>query len=431
MPPNMDTQNMPTRTRALVFAAAPARAARLGDLGPYDDASATYRVRLDDGTAVRAAPAAMFLEADIPRVFAPLERLAPLNDVAAVATGAHGRTVVATAPIPAGAVFKTRVLALAVPDDDAADIEQRMLAYVKRNLTDLMGLPKKHKQSVHFGVGTNDYMLFIRALALEAKAGNPVLAALMDFDFFSDDFLTQFWDRAAKQDLLWIKFWTLELQDLLPPPAVFRLVAFASGWAYPMPSPAHKHGLLLFGDLLSIFECPPARWAYIQEVVQGRRSAAHDPFRAEGAYHSSFLLHDAADGFVKCLAVAPVLPGQPLYLDYGPRYAAGRKHTVNDVGYLPHPENLVWLQLYMRVAADVSQRLANHLAAYINRNHPRILEQATHTDLPRCANAACAKPLRRPLFCSRCKAVPYCDRDCQTAAWRTHKTACTPAAGAK
>jgi hypothetical protein len=422
---------MDTRTRALVYATTAARAARLGDLGPYDDASATHLVRLDDGTAVRAGRPAMFLAEDIPRLFAPLEQLPALDACVQIATGACGRTVVATAPIPAGAVFKTRIVALAVSDDEAADIEQRMLAFVKRNLTDLMGLPKKVKQRVDFRVGCNDYMLFVRALAAEAARGNPIIAALMRFDFFSDEFLAQFWDRSSKQDLLWLKFWLVELKDELPPAAVFRLIAFASGWAYPLPSPAHKHGLLLFGDLLSLFECPPPRWRCIQEVIQGKRSASEDPFQAEGAYLSTFLLHDAQDGFVKCLAVAPVLPGQPIYLDYGPKYAAGRKHTVNDVGYLPHPENLFWLQLYMRVAGDVSQSLAHHLALYINRNHPGILEQATPTDLPRCANAACAKPLRRPLFCARCKAVQYCDRDCQTAAWRTHKSACTPAAGAK
>jgi len=37
-----------------------------------------------------------------------------------------------------------------------------------------------------------------------------------------------------------------------------------------------------------------------------------------------------------------------------------------------------------------------------------------------------------PLFCARCKIAAYCDKICQTAAWRTHKPECAPPeAGAK
>ncbi len=79
-------------------------------------------------------------------------------------------------------MIKTRIVALAVSDDEATDIERRMLAFVKRNLTDLMGLPKKVNHSVDFLVGFNDYMLFVRAIITEVKSGNPIITEFIFFD---------------------------------------------------------------------------------------------------------------------------------------------------------------------------------------------------------------------------------------------------------
>lgn len=42
--------------------------------------------------------------------------------------------------------------------------------------------------------------------------------------------------------------------------------------------------------------------------------------------------------------------------------------------------------------------------------------------------ASCASVEVRLLQCSRCRSVWYCNKDCQKAHWKTHKSSCTPIA---
>ena len=421
---------MDTRAKALLFGlpAPDSRYnARIGDVGRYDPATHTYAVALADGTVFSAPRANMFLQEDIPRTFAtPVEQLPALESLSAIRVGPHGRHVVATAAVAAGTVLSTAIVQVEMTADEIAEVERRLVRFARKNLKRLMGLPETFVQDVVFETDYSDYMVFVRAFV--ALMRNPTIEALMRVDFFDRDFLEQHWRRCTSQDLVWLQFWIEELDGELSPQDVWRVLAFLSGWAYPQATPQHKHGKLLFGGRLSLFQCHETRWSDIQKVMAGTLSVAEP--RHVGTHLGTCMFHDIKGDYMKLLVVTDVAVGEPYTLDYGPCYACDKMDTVVGVQQMQRPDNLHWTLLYITVARNVSDRLAHSLADYLERMVPGLVSPAPKTDLPRCANAACARPMHQPLVCARCRAARYCDKKCQTAAWPTHKRECVPA-GAK
>jgi hypothetical protein len=122
--------------------------------------------------------------------------------------------------------------------------------------------------------------------------------------------------------------------------------------------------------------------------------------------------------------IEDVAVGGPFELDYGAGYGSELEQTVNNLAQMPFIEQLTWFNVYVTITTSVSPELGRHLTLYLTRRMPALLQPATAATLPRCANAACNKPMHLPRVCARCKTAKYCARECQLAAWGTHKREC-------
>ena len=396
----------------------------------------TYHVVTAAGTGVSVPAANVFLQAYVPRLFAAALADTPaLEDLSTVRDGAHGRHVVATAPVRAGAVLKTRIVHIIMTPAEIAAVEARYEVFIKRELKVLMGLPADYEQEVVVQTEYSVMMPFMRKV-FEASR-HPDMQALMAFDPFADAFLTEEWDRAAAQDLLWLRFWLHEFEPELAagelsPPEVWRIFAFTRSWAFPHATPEHSHGSLLFGVRLSTCQCPDKRWHDIVQVYKGTMTPDEAERQHDGVLLSTAMFHDVVvehdTAFLRLFLLEDLVAGAPIVFDYGAGYGSPLAQTVNNLGDMPFLEQSCWFNVYLTIAAMVGPELARHLAQYLHRRMPALLMPSAAASLPRCANPACAKRLFQHRVCARCKAAKYCGRECQVAAWKTHKPECKPAA---
>jgi hypothetical protein len=401
-----------------------ARVVELDEPSALDVDSNARTARCADGSVVRAPRANLLLAEDIDAAFAaPLDRVIPLDAVVAWRAGPDERDIVATVPVPAGAVFKTAVLQVVMTAPQIDAVIAKIKTYTEQNLKRLMGLEDSFEQRVVFATDFDDHNIFVGAF-VEQLLHNPVVTDLMaGFDFFVPKFLEQQWARCASQNFLWLAFWLDELAPRLTRKQVWRVVAFVSAWIFPHPCPEHKHGVLLFGNIISLCRCPEARWAEFLKIKKGMLDPA--PHRHQGQHLSTGTWNSVRDGFLVVLVVRALAVGDPFELDYGPNYFAKRDETVLDTVRMPRFDALHWTYLYVKTAGRVSDKVGEHLALYLKRHNPGLLEPATQAGLPLCANAACNLPMQNPLVCGQCGAARYCNRQCQVAAWRAgHKAEC-------
>jgi len=396
-------------------------------------ATDTYLVVTANGTAVSIPAANVFVQSQMPRIFAaPLADTPAFEDVTTVRDGPHGREVVATAAIPAGSVVKTRIVQIIMTPEEITDVETRYATYIKRELKRLMGLPEHYDQEVIVQTDYSVMMVFMRKI-FEARH-HPDLEDIMAFNSMDDEFLTGQWDRTAAQDLLWLSFW---LHDFAPeiaagqlsPAKVWHIFVFARGWAFPHATPEHKHGSLLFGVTLSTANTPDERWKNILQVSNGTMTTDEAEKKHEGDFLSTGMFHDIINvtnslSYLRLFILDNVEVGGPIVFDYGAGYGSALDQTVNNLAQMPFAEQLTWFNVYLAITMSVSPELARHLTLYLTRRMPALLQPETAATLPRCAYAACNKPLFQHRLCAKCKTAKYCARECQVAAWGTHKREC-------
>ena len=390
-----------------------------------------YHVVTFGGTGVSVPAANVFLQAQVPRLFAAALADTPaLEDLTAVHDGPHGRHVVATAAVPAGAVLKTRILQITMTPAETAAVEASYAAFIQRELKVLMGLPEDYQQQVVVQPRHSVMMVFMRKV-FEARH-HPDMQALMSFDSLADAFLTEQWDRTAAQDLLWLRFWLHEFEPEiaageLSPPQIWHIFAFTRSYAFPHATPEHKHGSLLFGVTLSTSQCPDERWFDIVKVYKGTMTKEEAAARHDGKLLSTAMFNDIVDGYIRLLLLESLEVGSSVVFDYGAGFGSPLEETVNNLGNMPFLEQSCWFNVYVTIAAMVGPELARHLAQYLHRKMPALLMPSAADSLPRCANAACARRLFQHRLCAKCMVAKYCGRECQVAAWKTHKPECKPA----
>lgn len=399
----------------------------------HNAATDTYLVVTSSGTGVGVPAANVFLQSQMPRIFAaPLADTPALEDLTTARDGAHGREVVATAPIAAGSVVKTRVVQVIMTPAEITDVETRYATYIKRELKLLMGLPADYDQEVIVQTDYSSMMVFMRKI-FEARH-HPDMEDIMSFNSFDDEFLTGQWNRTAAQDLLWLSFW---LNDFAPeicscqtsPREIWHVFVFARTFAYPHATPEHKHGSMLFGVTLSKANTPKARWDDIVKVCSGTMTPAEAEKKHEGRVLSTGMFHDIINvtqslSYLRLFILDNVEVGGPIEFDYGAGYGSELEQTVNNLAQMPFVEQLTWFNVYLAITTSVSPELARHLTLYLTRRMPALLQPETAATLPRCAYAACNKPLFQHRLCAKCRTAKYCARECQVAAWGTHKREC-------
>ena len=398
----------------------------IGNIDSRNGKRSKYIVALLDGTKVSVKKHNMFFMEQAARHFtAPKEQLAPLNAVAAVQNGPHGRMVVAAQPIPAHTVLKTDIVTVVLPDEQFKQIEKEFLSFLSKNLLSLMQAPPGHRQRLKLESNYSPTVPFVGAFFAQASK-LPAIVKLMDYDVFSPDELTFEWRRGCGQDLLWYEFWRQKLEGEYTAEQVCGGWAFVKNFAWP----ELDGTTLVFGEFMSIFNCPQARWDDYEEVMAGE-NAAYDKHVGKHLTQVVFFNFDKDMQTQLVYFVKDVAQSEEIVMDYGPFYVSNLWNTVLRIKFLKSDALAVaWMNVFCSIAKNVNADVAHHLMDYfrsvIKRPDAHVAPPAVVPQAPPlCAHKACGKPMQNPKRCCQCKVVLYCSKECQVAAWKAgHKREC-------
>ena len=426
----------------------------VGRIDNYNAKNKKHDVVLPGDTRVRVHRDCLFFLDNTKQYFAaPVAQLPALADAAAVRSGPFGLHVVATQPIRAGTVLTDTSVDLCLTAAQIAAVEHEFEHFVRKNLKTLMALPENFDQAVEFETNYTAPMVFVGAFS-ERIARDPLIQRLMDFDALSPQHLTLEWRRVNGQDIIWFEFWRRKLQRKYTAAQVWKFWATLRSFSWPIPTTEHRHGLMIFGALLSRFTHPQARWDHFEDVMNGGDADDDEHFAKKELSH--MLLYKGDEG-LQYFWLKDTKKGEEITLDCGPRYFAKRSETVLKVLELDSTDGPYWLHLFTSIAAKVHERVAKHLLAFIADNVPpeppaaqalspagkvhecvaRHLRALVVDDAPPepplaplapCAHEPCGRPMQVRRVCARCKNAAYCSKACQTAAWPTHKRECRPPA---
>ena len=367
----------------------------------------------------------------------PVDKLDWITDFTAVRYDADCRpSVVATKPIPAGALLACPSFRVALTRDEIRDIEDEFQVFLQAQLAALMGRTQ-HLERIVFETNYNPVLPFIGAVAKAWR--HPSIVAISFYDPVADACLEQEWRKLNGPDLLWYEFWRTKLAPL---PALDVWHVWHLVRNYPWPSLDRRS--LVFGQTVCLMQCHPKRLLEYDKVIDGELNANEDTLQHE--YLSSFMMTPPECGpAIKAYFLQGVDVGQPVYTDNGVSFVVNPCDSILSFLFMDPPDAKEWFTLYKNVLGNLGKHVANSFIDYVQANTARVkrMKQSPNVrttplvlppadyvpqDLPRCAHAPCGRPMQRPRFCSQCRAAQYCGRECQTAAWPTHKAQCKPAA---
>ena len=381
------------------------------------------------GKKIRVHRDCLFFVARSRTYFAtPVERVRPLADVAAVQSTPFGQQVVATQPIKTGTVLRESTVDLCMSAREIAAVEKQFFLFAKQNLKALMGLPEAFDQLVMFDTNYTPPMVFVGAFC-QKILHHPVIQQLMQFDPLAPDYLTLEWRRLNGQDLLWFEFWRRKLEPTYTAAQVWKFWTLLRIKSWPMPTTEHRHGMMMFGLFMSAFEQPQERWDHYEDVMNGHSASADAHAGRELSHMLIFKEQEGRD--VQYFFITDLEENQPICLDAGPRFVANRSDTVLQILHLGPVDGVHWLTLFTSITTLVHERVTRHLLDFIADNVPPTPAAPPPEPAPApIVCARCARRMLQPRVCARCRAVNYCSKVCQTAAWTKHKAQCVPA-GAK
>jgi hypothetical protein len=178
----------------------------------------------------------------------------------------------------------------------------------------------------------------------------------------------------------------------------------------------------------------PEREAEYEKVFDGIQDVSHDTLKHK---HLPTCVMTPEFGGLKAYCLADVAVGQELFTDNGPGFCNNICDTVLGCLFMSREEGGRWLNVYTNVLNKLDKRVATHFLEYFEANFKRVkalrpapsvrTTPAVHArpaepSVPLCDY--CAKPMLFPYVCARCRVVTYCQRACQTEAWKTHKKEC-------
>jgi hypothetical protein len=435
---------------------------RLGIVTSFHARSRTYRVAFADGATVTAKQHNLFHAArtHFVTLSSGLARPTRLEDVASVQPSPHGRGVFATADIPAGTLLTTTTLNVCLAPEEIAAIDARFAAWVHANLFRLMEKQPK-SSTIMFSTDHAPAVRFLSKLAQHMR--HPIIAALMQYDCFSPACLTLNLRRSSGNEFCWLQFWIDELGKVgFAPALVFHLWHFASTYSWP----SAAGDVLTFGVLLCSANCAPERWAEYEKVMEGLQDVALDVY-ADRKLSMAMMSPPQKGSNMHLFLTHALKAGDELLFDYDLKYVSNKADTLRGIFFMHHEEGVHWFKLYDTVASNVSPAVRAHLLDFFEAqldefNHNKAAVKAAklaklsalpptlrtpppltppvpastalqtytcaQTELRLCDHACCRQRMPHPLFCARCKVAAYCDKLCQTAAWKAHKRECTPAA---
>ena len=387
-----------------------------------------FFITLDGNTDVRLAvhDDNLFFTAKLEQYFGfPVDTLPWITEFTKVVhTGPGDRfSVVATKPIPAGALFACPNYRVTITWPQIKAVEAEFAAFMTDNLYRLMGRPED-SLTVVFEPNYNPVLAFVGEVAKVMR--HHALLPLVHYDSASDDCLRQEWRRCNGQDLLWYEFWRNKLPHLTAL-EVWHVWHFVRNY----PLPTRDRLTLVFGQTVCRMQNHPEREAEYEKVSDGQQDVSVDKFKHR--HMPTFIVNPECGEALKAYSMTDLEVGQPVFTDNGPSFRNNLCDTVLGCLFMPVVDGERWLAVYNNILSQVSKPVARHFLAYFQANVARVkllrpapsvrTTPAVHAPpVPRCNY--CAKPMLFPFVCALCRDAAYCGKACQTAAWQTHKKEC-------
>ena len=232
--------------------------------------------------------------------------------------------------------------------------------------------------------------------------------------------------------------------------------------------------MITFGYTLCTANCDPRRWAEYEQVMEGLQDVSLDIY-ADRKLSMAMMSPPQKDKDMHLFLTHALNIGDELFFDYDLKYVSNKADTLRGIFFMQKEQGVHWTNVYLNVAKNVSDAVFEHLIHFFeaqldefqhNKAAARAVKLARLSAPPAlrtppvtpalrtpppltppppvstaiqtytcaqtgqrlCDHASCRKRMPHPRFCSACKVAAYCTRDCQTAAWKTHKRECKPVA---
>jgi hypothetical protein len=436
---------------------------RLGLVQSYHAKSKMHTVAFADGDTVKVKKHNLFY-ATREHFLTTGAQLTRLEDVTSVQPGPYGRGVFATADIPAGTLLTTTTLNVCMAPEDIVALDAKFAQWIHTSLFKLMEKEPK-SSTIMFDMNHAPALRFVGKLA--QLQHHLIIAGLMQYDCFSPACLTLNMRRSCGPEFCWLQFWIEELAKVgFAPPLVYHLWHLVRNYSWP----SATGDMISFGYRLCIANCEPRRWAEYEKVMEGLQDVCLDIY-ADRKLSMAMMSPPQKDSNMHLFLTHALKIGDELFFDYDLAYVSNKADTLRGIFFMEKEQGVHWSNVYLNVAKNVSDAVFEHLIIFFNAQldefkHnkaaaknaraaraalppalrtppvPPALRTPTvpppsastaiqtytcaQTEMRLCDNACCRQRMPHPRFCARCKITAYCSRDCQTAAWRTHKPECAP-----
>jgi hypothetical protein len=186
----------------------------------------------------------------------PLEGSRSFMDLVEERHGMNGRELVAKEAITAFTFAPVEKVRLVQTEDALQALDIEFDEFVGRTVPEILGFPSLlsrmvQEQPVAHG---SEMCLYVGMFLEKGLLEDPMIAHLMDYDAFEEEYVTDTLMRMMVGDVLWLHFWIEKLEGAFAADTIWRVLTFTLSHSF-----INDRNTLTFSPFC-LANCPKARW---------------------------------------------------------------------------------------------------------------------------------------------------------------------------
>jgi hypothetical protein len=186
----------------------------------------------------------------------PLEGSLSFLELVEERHGQNGRELVAKEAISAFTFAPVQKIRLFQTQDELQALDCAFDVFVREQVPEILGFPALlsvlvQEQQIPHG---SEMCLYVGMFLSRGLQEDPMIAHLMDYDCFSEDYVTDTLSRMMAGDVIWLHFWTMKFQGVFAADTIWRVLSFTLSHSF-----MNDRNILTFSPFC-LANCPQARW---------------------------------------------------------------------------------------------------------------------------------------------------------------------------